>query len=153
MKTKKHNSGFTLIEIMVVIIIIGILVAIAIPNFIASQERAKDAHLKANMHLVQEAVELYGVDSGGKYTTIDALTSQTYWKELKNPFTLKEGSGFAYYNGNLSSIADLKDSDNFGGFTGLEYVNNQNKYYIYASDQKGVGYLKNKGLDFYLTNS
>jgi type II secretory pathway pseudopilin PulG len=49
---------------MVVIVIIGILVAIALPNFIAAQDRAKLSSVKANMHTVQTMLETYAVDWG-----------------------------------------------------------------------------------------
>ena len=63
----RSTKGFTLIELMIVVVIIGILAAIAIPNFIAMQNRAKEGSTKANMHTLQLASEDYGVQSDGVY--------------------------------------------------------------------------------------
>ncbi len=58
-----ERKGFTLIEIMIVIIIIGILTAIGIGNYIKLTEKARVASVMANMHTVQVEVELFGTDS------------------------------------------------------------------------------------------
>ncbi len=59
---------------MVVVVIIGILAAIAIPNFISMQKRAKEASLKNNMHTAQLAVEDFATLSEGFYP-VDLLTA------------------------------------------------------------------------------
>jgi prepilin-type N-terminal cleavage/methylation domain-containing protein len=65
----KHKSerGFTLIELLVVITIIGILAAIALPNYIKAKDKAKEAEVKANCHTIQIALERYATDHSGVY--------------------------------------------------------------------------------------
>ncbi len=91
-----NQKGFTLIELMIVVVIIGILAAIAIPNFISMQDRAKEASVKANMHTVQLAFEDFAVQCDGVYPddgtsatpggdTVEDMCPQGVFPE--NPFT------------------------------------------------------------------
>ena len=117
----RNQKGFTLIELMIVVVIIGILAAIAIPNFIAMQNRAKEGSTKANMHTLQLAAEDYGVAYDGVYANavaglIDVRLPATY----KNPFDGSTGANNAWetrgsMGGNpatKSGIASYCDSAN-----------------------------------------
>ncbi|GAI61786.1 unnamed protein product [marine sediment metagenome] len=72
--TKKNEKGFTLIELMIVIAIIGILAAIAIPQFSAYRMRSYNAAANADLRNAATAQEAYYVDNAIYCAVIAALT-------------------------------------------------------------------------------
>ena len=66
-RTRRVATGFTLIELLVVVIIIALLAAMAVPNYVKTQDKAKESAVKSNMHTVQLSAESYAVESGGVY--------------------------------------------------------------------------------------
>ncbi len=78
METERNRSdlGFTLIELMVVVLIVGILLGVAIPTFIRARSNAVLASCKADTRTVTQAVAMYNLDTAGTpVVTADLLTS------------------------------------------------------------------------------
>jgi len=86
MKTRS-KSGFTLVEILIVVVILGILAAIVIPQFSEASSEARVSSVKSNLQMVRSQIELYkiqhgddlpiDINDGTAQQLIDALTNKT----------------------------------------------------------------------------
>ena len=86
---KLKSRGFTLVEIMIVVAILGILAAIAIPNFVKARESARAAVCHANARQLQGALDTAALSSTGNLDTtdleegdVDAIVYPDYIKSI-----------------------------------------------------------------------
>src|SRR5213592_2338553 len=74
----KSQKGFSLVELLVVVIIIAIIAAIAIPNLLASRRAANEASALASLRTIHSCEATYQASTGlGDYGSLDSLTTQT----------------------------------------------------------------------------
>lgn len=74
---RDRQRGFTLMELLIVIIVIAVLAAIALPRFINSGLRSKEASLKSDLKIYRNAVQLFLNDTGAYPATLAALSATT----------------------------------------------------------------------------
>jgi general secretion pathway protein G len=77
MKIQRKN-GFTLIELIVVMAIIGVLLTVAVPRYFHSVDKSKEAVLHQNLELTREALDKYFGDNGKYPDTLDDLVTKKY---------------------------------------------------------------------------
>jgi general secretion pathway protein G len=85
---RRGASGFTLIELIVVVTLISILAAIALPNFKVAITQAKEATLKEDLYRLRDLIDQYYVDKGQYPSSLDSLVEDGYLRKLpSDPFT------------------------------------------------------------------
>jgi len=136
-------SGFTLVELMIVVMIIALLATIVAPRFAQSQRRASEAALDANLHSLRNAIELFSAEHGGIFPGNHATS--TLQQQLTS-YTNFEGAHAAAYSPTFSfgpyvrEIPELPIGDNFTA-TGVKIVTSTPT----AEDNSGgIGWIYNK---------
>jgi type IV pilus assembly protein PilA len=89
-----HQGGFTLIELMIVVAIIGILAAIAIPNFLRFQMKAKTSEGKTNLAAIRTAQQSYYSEYGRYVSSTGAAPTLAAIGNSKTMFTPATATGF-----------------------------------------------------------
>ena len=108
MKLKtQRTAGFTLVEIMIVVAIIGLLAAIAIPNFVKARNTAQSNACINNMRQIDSAIQQWALETGKKPTDpIDGAAVGGYIKGNKLPVCPTGSSGYIL-GGTVDSVPSV----------------------------------------------
>jgi general secretion pathway protein G len=74
---RRSRKGFTLVELLVVIVVLAVLAAIVLPKFVGSATRSKEPALKSDLKLLRNAITLFNNDTGAYPATLAALAATT----------------------------------------------------------------------------
>ena len=126
---RKNEAGFTLIELMVVMLIIGILMTIAIPNFVAAKRAADEAVLKEDLHVLRNAIDSYTMDKQKAPQSLQDLVEAGYLRKIPvDPMTHSSETWVTETSDTLQSVDqtepgvnDVHSGDQQNGSDGQPY--------------------------------
>jgi general secretion pathway protein G len=88
LRRDRTQSGFTLIELMIVMAIIGILITLAIPSFVGAIKHAREAALKEDLQTMRTAIDTYTMDKQKGPQSLDDLVQDGYIRAIpEDPMT------------------------------------------------------------------
>ncbi len=124
-KTGKMNKkGFTIIEMMTVIAIIGILASIAAPSFQRSIVRAREASLRNSLFILRDVIDQYYADHGDYPSDLEILVEKRYIRKVPmDPFTGKTDTWILIppEGEEISGIYDIHSGSNKVSLYGMPY--------------------------------
>lgn len=108
-RNKDGVKGFTLIELIIVMTIIGLLTAIAIPSYLTSVKKAREAVLKEDLHTLRASIDSYTVDKEKAPESLDDLVQAGYIKAIPvDPMTNKSDTWITSQSDTLTSITETQ---------------------------------------------
>jgi general secretion pathway protein G len=101
----KQDAGFTLLELMIVMAIIGILAVVAVPGFKSAVRSAREAVLKEDLHIMRSAIDSYTMDKQKAPQSLDDVVQEGYLKSIpEDPMTHSATTWVTDTSDSLSSI-------------------------------------------------
>jgi general secretion pathway protein G len=139
MRDARRRSAFTLIELMIVIVILGILAAIVIPQVAGASQEALKSALKRQLMTIDDLIELYRVNNSGTLPTSDVASpfgAAGGWGVLVSAGYLLEAPFNGYTGGTVVGVGTTREAAAAavqGTGVGWQYVVTGSRLDVYAS--------------------
>jgi len=126
---QRPQRGFTLVELMVVMLIISILLAIAVPSFISAIRSAREAALREDLHTMRDAIEQYTEDKQEAPQSLDDLVQAGYLKSLPvdpmthsaDTWTPDQSDSYSSVDQSQTGIDNVHSGSGLTGGNGVPY--------------------------------
>ncbi len=110
MRTNRNqDAGFTLVELMIVMAIIGVLAVVAIPSYVGAIRQAREAVLKEDLHVLRNAIDSYTADKQKAPQSLDDLVQEGYIKTI--PVDPMTRSAESWVTDNSDTLHSLDQTD------------------------------------------
>jgi len=128
LKLIRKRDGFTLLELMIVIAIMGILVTLAQPSFKAAVTKSREAALRENLFNLRSVIDQYYADNAAYPNSLNDLVDKGYMRSIPvDPFTKQPDWYLHYYEGGddpndqAGGIDDVHSYSDAAGLNGVPY--------------------------------
>jgi len=123
--TGNRHSGFTLVELLVVMAIIALLVSIAAPRYFHSVDKARESSLRANLAVMRDSIDKYYSDHGRYPTQLQELVEKRYLRAIPvDPMTDSDRSWVivAPKSADQGGVADIRSGAEGKSASGSDYA-------------------------------
>jgi general secretion pathway protein G len=108
-RRRTAERGFTLLELMIVMAVMLVLAAIAIPSYLSVVRRAKEAVLREDLHTIRSAIDSYTIDKAAAPQSLDDLVQAGYLREIpKDPITARTDTWITDQSDTLTTIDETQ---------------------------------------------